>query len=60
VDGLSAGYTRGLTFHRLFPALFCCFGAFAASHTTWREYGGAPDAAQYSALKQINRSIAQM
>ena len=24
--------------------------------TTWREYGGASDSAQYSSLKQINRS----
>jgi quinoprotein glucose dehydrogenase len=28
----------------------------AAPYTTWKEYGGAPDDAQYSALKQINRS----
>jgi quinoprotein glucose dehydrogenase len=28
----------------------------AQSHATWRDYGGAPDAAQYSSLKQINRS----
>src|SRR5579884_4480681 len=28
----------------------------AQDHTTWRDYGGAADAAQYSALKQINRS----
>jgi quinoprotein glucose dehydrogenase len=28
----------------------------AATYTTWREYGGSPDDAQYSALKQINRS----
>ena len=28
----------------------------AQDHTTWRDYGGAPDAAQYSALRQINRS----
>jgi quinoprotein glucose dehydrogenase len=26
------------------------------AHTTWSEYGGAPDAAQFSALGQINRS----
>jgi quinoprotein glucose dehydrogenase len=25
-------------------------------HTTWSDYGGAPDGAQYSALDQINRS----
>ena len=38
----------------------CC--ALAASlsaqsrYTTWSEYGGSPDDAQYSALKQVNRS----
>ena len=26
------------------------------THTTWRNYGGSPDGAQYSALRQINRS----
>ncbi len=31
------------------------------AHTTWRDYSGAPDAAQYSALKQISRSnVAQL
>jgi quinoprotein glucose dehydrogenase len=33
-------------------AVLCCFGQ---DHTTWKEYGGGPDAAQYSALKQIDR-----
>jgi quinoprotein glucose dehydrogenase len=28
----------------------------AAPHTTWSDFGGAADAAQYSALDQINRS----
>lgn len=28
----------------------------SAAYTTWREYGGSPDDAQYSALSQINRS----
>ncbi len=28
----------------------------AESHTTWSNYGGSPDGAQYSALRQINRS----
>lgn len=27
----------------------------AETHATWRDYSGNPDAAQYSALKQINR-----
>lgn len=26
------------------------------THTTWRDYGGSPDGAQYSALRQINRA----
>jgi len=30
--------------------------AFAQDHRSWRDYGGAADAAQYSALSQINRS----
>jgi glucose dehydrogenase len=33
-----------------------CFRARSQDHTTWREYGGGADSAQYSALKQINRS----
>jgi quinoprotein glucose dehydrogenase len=40
------------------PALLCFFGAclLGQSHLTWRDYGGAEDAAQYSALRQINRT----
>jgi quinoprotein glucose dehydrogenase len=30
--------------------------ATADTHTTWRAYGGSADGAQYSALRQINRS----
>ncbi len=30
-------------------------GAWAQDHSTWRDYGGAADSAQYSALQQINR-----
>src|SRR5205085_1910095 len=30
--------------------------ASAQTHTTWTDYSGAPDAAQYSALKQIDKS----
>lgn len=29
---------------------------FSQDHSTWRDYGGAADSAQYSSLKQINRS----
>src|SRR3954469_3693277 len=31
-------------------------GFDAKAHSTWRDYAGASDAAQYSALTQINRS----
>src|SRR5712692_4929427 len=37
-------------------AIGATFPALAQNHTTWREYGGHSDAAQYSALRQINRS----
>ncbi|MBV9938176.1 MAG: pyrroloquinoline quinone-dependent dehydrogenase [Acidobacteriaceae bacterium] len=39
-------------------ALFSCFllAAGQEDHTRWSDYGGAADSAQYSALKQINRS----
>ena len=30
--------------------------AAAQNHTTWSDYGGTSDSAQYSALKQIDRS----
>ncbi|MBV8553050.1 MAG: PQQ-binding-like beta-propeller repeat protein [Acidobacteriaceae bacterium] len=49
-----------MRFHRVLLSL--CFIAVAKSPTTgethlgWRDYGGAADSAQYSALKQINRS----
>jgi len=41
--------------------LGCCLvgldvPAHAQSHTTWSDYGGAADSAQYSALRQIDRS----
>ena len=36
--------------------LFPAFLAFGQSHTGWSDYGGGADSAQYSALKQINRS----
>ncbi|MCZ2146989.1 MAG: pyrroloquinoline quinone-dependent dehydrogenase [Bryobacterales bacterium] len=32
------------------------FPALGQDHKTWSDYSGAPDAAQYSALEQINRS----
>ena len=42
----------------LLTFLLACTSILAISqdHTTWRDYGGASDSAQYSALKQIDRS----
>ena len=35
----------------------CCLLVHGqSSHSTWSDYGGAPDSAQYSSLKQIDRS----
>jgi quinoprotein glucose dehydrogenase len=39
---------------RLAVVLIPC-ALFAQTHTTWSEYSGNPDSAQYSALEQINR-----
>jgi quinoprotein glucose dehydrogenase len=36
--------------------LFLLTAALAQDHTSWRDYAGAADSAQYSALKQIDRS----
>jgi len=36
-------------------AALLCFALVANAHITWSDYAGAPDAAQYSALKQVNR-----
>ncbi len=36
--------------------LLAGFPALAQDHTAWRDYGGASDSAQYSALRQINRT----
>jgi quinoprotein glucose dehydrogenase len=38
----------------LSSVLLAC--AIGQDHTAWRDYAGAPDSAQYSALKQIDRS----
>src|SRR3954451_19593248 len=40
----------------LFFAALLPFALFSQDHTTWADYGGDADAAQYSALKQINKS----
>jgi len=34
--------------------------ALGQSHTTWSDYGGGPDSAQYSALDEINRTNVSM
>jgi glucose dehydrogenase len=44
-------FVSRLLFLSLLPAL-----APAQDHTTWRDYGGGSDSAQYSALKQVDRS----
>ena len=46
-----------LTCKVVFLSSALCIGACAAQDwTTWSDYGGAADSAQYSALKQINRN----
>ena len=46
--------------HRVHLILVCllCSAAFAQDrqYTTWRDYAGSADSAQYSALRQMNRS----
>ena len=37
-------------------ACLASVGCAQAQHTTWSDYGGSPDGAQYSALRQINRT----
>src|SRR5262245_22566254 len=48
-----------IAFGRAFPpvlAFIIGLPLAAQDHKTWSDYGGAADAAQYSALHQINRS----
>jgi quinoprotein glucose dehydrogenase len=42
----------------MFPMLILLSAgsALAQDHLAWRDYGGSADSAQYSALRQINRS----
>lgn len=40
---------------RLFVFQFACALAAAQPYTTWSDYGGSADSAQYSALKQIHK-----
>ena len=44
--------------HRAALAFLIVTAAFAQDppYTTWRDYAGSADSAQYSALKQINRA----
>ena len=41
---------------RTLPVLLLSSALFAQDHTAWRDYGGASDSAQYSALTQITRA----
>ena len=45
-----------MTILRLCLPAFLLLGVSAQDHLTWRDYGGSPDASQYSALRQIDRS----
>lgn len=49
---LSVLLAGGLTF----STIAACAQVNAQAYSTWREYGGSPDGAQYSSLTQINRS----
>lgn len=39
-----------------FAITLAAAAVLAQQHTTWKEYGGTPDASQYSALKQIDKT----
>ena len=39
-----------------YTALLCSSLLFGQNHAAWRDYGGHSDAAQYSTLRQINRT----
>jgi glucose dehydrogenase len=39
-----------------YAVLLLPYALFAQTHTTWSDYSGGSDSAQYSALEQINRS----
>src|SRR5689334_17787809 len=57
--GRRASSARSVIAHTIevrFAAVFLAFGLAAAAqdHTTWNDYGGAADSAQYSALNQID------
>jgi len=40
----------------VFAAVATAFRAYPQDHSTWRAYGGASDSAQYSSLRQVNRT----
>src|SRR5438477_12881854 len=59
----SLALTVGLATFAIQPSTNASAGESAeqAPYTSWREYGGTPDDAQYSALKQIDRTnVAQL
>ena len=41
---------------RIYFTLIAAGIGYSQSYSTWRDYGGSPAAAQYSSLRQINRS----
>jgi quinoprotein glucose dehydrogenase len=45
-----------MIFRKITLLTLAVLSAHAQNHATWSDYGGASDSAQYSALKQINRS----
>ena len=58
MPGGQTGIMKGMfpIFSAAVLLLLPAFSLLAQDHRSWRDYGGASDAAQYSALNQINRS----
>src|SRR3954447_17891404 len=55
--GNSPGGDRLHRVHLILVCLICSAGlAQDRPYTTWRDYAGSADSAQYSALRQVNRS----
>ncbi len=58
MPGGQTGIMKGMfpIFSAAVLLLLPAFSLLAQDHRSWRDYGGASDAAQYSALNQINRA----
>jgi quinoprotein glucose dehydrogenase len=57
VSGLMVSFSPGIRSLSQSRQQSASFGpVVAAEHSTWNDYAGAPDGAQYSTLDQINRS----